>query len=175
MVKKYIYNIVFIIYIVQKNTEYRSMKKTIFVLIVGLFCISISGASASEESVNISLISASDAEYMIIPAAIDSNSVGIRTVTDTITQGETNWHAKQVNTYTQNLLIDLNWGDTSDSLRLKVYNPSNTLIGTFYDSADGQKNGRIRIYLKNSNGIPQGTWNYQVYGYSVSGVEDYTI
>jgi hypothetical protein len=62
------------------------MKKTIFVLIVGLFCISISGASASDESVNTSLISVSDAEYMIIPAAMDSNSVGIRTVTDTITR-----------------------------------------------------------------------------------------
>ena len=45
------------------------------------------------------------------------------------------------------LVIDLNWGDSTDSLRLKVYTPSGALLGTYYDNADGQTDGRIYLYI----------------------------
>ncbi|MDY0387074.1 MAG: peptidase domain-containing protein [Methanolobus sp.] len=121
------------------------------------------------------LITASqDAEYTVVPAKSD-NTITPRWVTDTITQDQTNWHDKPVSSYTTSLHIDLNWGDTSDSLRLKVYSPSKQLIGTFYDSADGAIDGRINIEIRNSNGIEIGTWYYEVYGDSVTGTEDYYI
>lgn len=139
------------------------IKKIGLLLMVMIVSISLTGATASQND-----------EYTIIPVKSDS-TVTPRWVSDTITQGETNWHDKPVSSYTTSLHIDLNWGDTSDSLRLKVYSPSNQLIGTFYDSADGVIDGRINIEIRNSNGIELGTWHAEVYGYSVSGTEDYYI
>ncbi|WP_243683827.1 hypothetical protein [Methanosarcina barkeri] len=71
--------------------------------------------------------------------------------------------------------MDLNWGDSTDSLRLRIYTPSGSLLGSYYDNADGAVNGRTRLYIKNANGIEAGTWKYQVYGYRVAGKEGYTI
>ncbi len=140
-----------------------------------LLCISVAGASTSDSEDDGSLISAADLGYKILPAESTNNDIGMKSIYDTITQGETNWHGKIISTYTQTLIINLNWGDTSDSLRLSVYNPSGSRIGTYYDSADGTKNGRIKLNIINSNGIEKGTWRYRVYGYSVSGTEDYSI
>ncbi|OJH49715.1 hypothetical protein MPF_0503 [Methanohalophilus portucalensis FDF-1] len=128
-----------------------------------MLSVSFAGATISQ-----------DGEYTIVPVKSDSN-ITPRWVSDTITQGETNWHGKSVSSYTTSLHIDLNWGDTSDSLRLKVYNPSNQLVGTFYDSSDGVIDGRINIEIRKSGGIDLGTWHYQVYGYHVTGIEDYYI
>lgn len=139
------------------------IKKIGFLLLLMLVSISITGATASQ-----------DAEYTVVPAKSD-NTTTPRWVTDTITQDETNWHSRTVSSYTPSLHIDLDWGDTSDSLRLKVYNPSNQLVGTFYDNADGAIDGRIDIDINKSGGIDIGTWHYQVYGYSVTGTEDYYI
>jgi len=47
----------------------------------------------------------------------------------------------------------LNWGDSTDSLRLKAYTPSGALLGTYYDSADGTTDGRIHLYIQNPDGI----------------------
>lgn len=73
------------------------------------------------------------------------------------------------------LVVDFNWGDSTNSLRLKVYTPSGSVLGTYYDSADGTTDGRIRLNIQNPNGIEPGTWKYEVYGYKVTGTEDYTI
>ena len=115
------------------------IKKIGFLLLLMLVSISIfiTGAAASQ-----------DAEYTVVPAKSD-NTTTPRWVTDTITQDQTNWHDKPVSSYTTSLHIDLNWGDTRDSLRLKVYSPSKQLIGTFYDSADGAIDGRIDIEIRN--------------------------
>jgi len=101
--------------------------------------------------------------------------VQIKAVFDTITQGETNWHSKYVSSSITTLDVDLNWGDSSDSLKLTIYTPDGYTLGPYYDSADGSINGRIDLDIKNSNGIATGTWNYRVYGQSVSGTETYTI
>ncbi|ATU08382.1 peptidase domain-containing protein [Methanohalophilus portucalensis] len=139
------------------------MRKIGLLLMMLMLSVSFAGATISQ-----------DGEYTIVPVKSDSN-ITPRWVSDTITQGETNWHGKSVSSYTTSLHIDLNWGDTSDSLRLKVYNPSNQLVGTFYDSSDGVIDGRINIEIRKSGGIDLGTWHYQVYGYHVTGIEDYYI
>lgn len=152
------------------------MKTIAIGFVVFLICISVTSAGASETDEEFTLVSAADLGYKIVPAkSIDRGDVGIRTVYSTITQGETNWHSVVISSYYTGLNVDLNWGDTSDSLKLYIYDPSNNCLGSFYDSADGKIDGRIKIYIYNENGIEQGTWRYRVYGYSVTGTEDYSI
>ncbi|AKB36899.1 hypothetical protein MSSAC_2309 [Methanosarcina siciliae C2J] len=75
-----------------------------------------------------------------------------------------------------NLEVDLNWGDTSDSLTLSISAPSGNNLGTFHDNDDGSANARIRLNIDPSQGyVEQGTWQFKVYGESVSGTEDYTF
>ncbi|AKB56223.1 MULTISPECIES: hypothetical protein [Methanosarcina] len=97
------------------------------------------------------------------------------TVYDSVSQGETNLHGKYVGSGLTLLAVDLNWGDSTDSLRLKIYTPSGSVLGSYYDNADGAIDGRILLNIQNSNGIEPGTWKYEVYGYRVTGTEDYTI
>lgn len=73
------------------------------------------------------------------------------------------------------LVVDLNWDNTDNSLRLKIYDPNGVEYGYFYDNADTRIDGRIYIGIRNSNGVPQGTWLYEVYGDKVTGTQDYTI
>lgn len=151
------------------------MRKIAIGFIVFLLCISIASAGTDEKDTEFSLISAEDLGYTIVPAKVDDSGIGIKTVYSTITQGETNWHSKTVSSYTESLKVDLNWGDTSDSLKLYIYDPSYHCLGTFYDSSDGTINGRITLYINNDDGIELGTWRCRVYGYSVTGTEDYSI
>jgi len=114
--------------------------------------------------------------YTVTWDNIDKESdFGVKSVWQTITQGETDWIYKNINSFTTQLHIDLNWGDTSDSIRLKVYSPDGHTFGYYYDNSDGSVNGRIQFDINNPNGIAQGKWRYEVYGLSVSGVEDYYI
>ncbi|WP_462271960.1 fimbrial protein [Methanohalophilus sp.] len=139
------------------------IRKIGLLLMVMLISVSIAAATASQDN-----------GYTIVPVKSDPTIIP-RWVSDTITQGETNWHGEIISSYTTSRHIDLNWGDTSDSLRLKVYSPSNQVIGIFYDNSDGVIDGRINIVITNSNGFELGTWNSQVYGYRVTGTEDYYI
>ncbi len=117
--------------------------------------------------------------YKVTPIKTKDNVqdgvIQIKTVFDTITQGETNWHSEYIGSYYTTLDVDLDWGDSSDSLKLTIYTADGYTLGPYYDSADGSVDGRIHLLIKNSNGIATGTWNYRVYGYSVSGTETYSI
>ena len=96
--------------------------------------------------------------------------------TQSISQGQTITHNVDVGSGVNYLEMDLNWGDTSDSLTLSVYTPSGSKLGTYNDNSDGSVNGRIRINIDPSQGyVQQGTWKFKVYGESVSGREDYTF
>ena len=143
--------------------------------IIFLLCVSVAGASATEKEADLGLISAEDLGYTIVPAKSDDGGIGVKTVTDTITQGETNWHYVDINSYYTSIHVDLNWGDTSDSLKLYIYDPDYHCLGYFYDSSDGKIDGRISLYIYNPDGVEQGRWRYRVYGYSVTGTEDYSI
>ena len=89
--------------------------------------------------------------------------------------GETNWHSKIVSTNINTLNVDLDWGDTTDSLRLKIYTPDGYVLGPYFDDDDGATDGEIDLDIYNPSGIAKGTWSYEVYGYSVVGTEDYYI
>jgi hypothetical protein len=92
----------------------------------------------------------------------------------TITQGESDWYSTYVAPGTTELLIDLNWGDSSNSLRLVIYAPD-AALGPYYDTYDGTANGRICVRIKDSVSLYPGTWRFEVYGYDVTGTEDYTF
>jgi hypothetical protein len=97
------------------------------------------------------------------------------TVYNTIQQGEYQWQYKNVNYYTELLPFDLYWGTPSNSLRLKILTPDGYLLGPYYDFSDGSSNGDIGIAITRSGGVAQGTWQTEVYGYSVSGSQSYYI
>ena len=90
-----------------------------------------------------------------------------------ITQGESDWYSLYVPAGKTELIVDLNWGDQSDSLRLMVYAPD-AVLGPYYDAYDGV-NGRIRLRIKDSVGLHPGTWQLEVYGADVTGTQSYTF
>lgn len=151
-------------------------RKILFIILATLLFLSATTATAAENlderepSSNYIVTSSHDTESGIV-----DTDIGIMTVYDSVSQGETNIHEKTVGSGLNLLVVDLNWGDSTDSLRLKVYTPSGNVLGTYYDNADGTIDGRIHLYIRNSNGIEAGTWKYQVYGYKVAGTENYTI
>lgn len=98
------------------------------------------------------------------------------TVSSSIIQGQTNWHSVVISGFYTSMSVDLNWfGVTSNSLQLTIYSPDNSIYGPYYDGDDGSIDGRIHRYVNNPNGVPQGTWYFKVYGYSVTGTQSYTI
>ena len=136
-----------------------------------LLIASFAVVSASENSTIVK-----DGGYVVEPGHnTDINSYGVRSVFATITHGATNWHTKSVSSFITSLNVDLNWGNPSNSLRLKVYSPDGYTFGPYYDSFDGSNNGRINFYINNANGIAQGTWYYEVYGDSVTGTQTYSL
>ncbi len=144
------------------------------VALILLCCISFASAAVNDKKANADIIG-QFGEYTITPANDFGGDIVIRYVYDTIMQGETNWHTKIVDTDITVLNVDLNWGDRTDSLRLKIYSPDWQYLGMYFDDADNTINGRIRINIENPNGIAKGTWHYEVYGYDVEGTEDYYI
>ncbi len=125
------------------------MSRKIFLIMLTTLLFLSSTATATTENIDKAEISSN---YIVTPA-IDTEAqtvneeMGIRTIYDTIRQGETNLHEKSVSSGLTLLVVDLNWGDSTDSLRLKVYTPSGALLGTYYDNADGQTDGRIYLYI----------------------------
>jgi hypothetical protein len=94
----------------------------------------------------------------------------------TIRQGQTNWHGKYIPSGCPGYYLDLNWGNPSNSLRLRVYGADGRIYGPFYDSSDGRIDGRILFWVTSGSGtLPPGTYYHEVYGESVYGVEDYTF
>ncbi|MCK9581462.1 MAG: peptidase domain-containing protein [Methanoregula sp.] len=136
-----------------------------------LLIVSFAVVSASENNVNVK-----DGGYTVLPGpAGNTESFGIQSVFATITQGATNWHTKSISSYITSLNVDLNWGNPSNSIRLKVYSPDGYTFGPYYDSFDGSNNGRINFYINNPNGIALGTWYYEVYGDRVTGTQTYSL
>lgn len=91
-----------------------------------------------------------------------------------ITQGETHTYSRYVSSGTASMIADLNWGDISDSLSLTLIAPDATL-GPYYDGADGQVDGRVFLRISKSPSLTAGTWWNRIYGYQVTGSEDYTF
>ncbi|MFZ3383122.1 MAG: peptidase domain-containing protein [Candidatus Methanoperedens sp.] len=118
-----------------------------------LFSATLALAAVSEEKMN----AAKTGGYTVEPANGTDGDIGIQSVYATITQGQTNWHTKDVTTFITTLNVDLNWGNPSNSLRLTIYSPDGYVLGPYFDNADGVINGRINLNIRNPNGIAKGT------------------
>jgi hypothetical protein len=143
------------------------------VTVMLLFLLLSTGCAIAEE--NSASSEPSDHSYIVKPSKSVEDPFQLLRVSDTIIQGETNWHSKTVSSYITTLDVNLNWGNTANSLKLTIYTPDGYTLGPYYDGADGSINGKIDLDITNPNGIAKGTWNYRVYGHSVSGTESYTI
>jgi hypothetical protein len=148
------------------------MSKRLGVIVMMLLLIASSaGVSASEQTTVVS-----NGGYHVEPVYdTDKNPVSIASVYSTITQSMTNWHQKTITGYVTSLNVDLNWGNPSNSLRLKIYSPDGNTFGPYYDSFDGAYDGRVNLNIINSAGIAKGTWHYEVYGNQVTGTQGYYI
>ncbi|MFA5236932.1 MAG: peptidase domain-containing protein [Methanoregula sp.] len=144
-------------------------KRLGIVALVLLVMASCAVVSASElKSVNSGTI--------ILPGnTTGSGQIHPLTVTGSVTQGQTTWQTRAVSSYITSMNVNLYWGVPANSLRLKIYSPDGSIYGPFYDNFDGATDGSINVDVINSGGIPQGTWIYEVYGYSVTGRQYYTI
>lgn len=88
-----------------------------------------------------------------------------------VTQSQTNTHQYYSSGKPQ-LNVDLYWGNTANSLTLKIVRPDGSTQGTYSDASDGTINGRISLAISN----PQdGTWTFYVTGQQVTGAQSYTL
>jgi hypothetical protein len=73
--------------------------------------------------------------------------------------------------------VDLNWGNSANSLQLMVFTADGAVLGPYYDGADSRIDGRTCLYFSKGPGttIPAGTYYLRVYGYQVTGAQSYTI
>lgn len=142
----------------------------IFVLLLTtvFFTAGITVASSEDK------VSKDNGGYVVTPGKIKPGETG-KSISSSVIQGQTNLHYNTISGFYTLLSVDLNWGTSSNSLRLKIYSPDGYTFGPFYDNYDGSTDGRIIVNIQNPNGIAQGSWRYEVYGYSVTGIESYTI
>lgn len=157
-------------------------KMLILCFIIGLIAVPTVSAENgyAENSKNKVVLDSTDKNYIVSPWIENSfdteNSVCSLRSTKSISQGQTITHYMSVGSGVNYLEVDLNWGDTSDSLTLSISTPSGRNLGTLRDNSDGSVNGRIHLNIDPSQGYAeQGTWKFKVYGESVSGTEDYTF
>jgi len=100
-------------------------RKILFIILATLLFLSATIATAAENlderepSSNYIVTPSHDTESGIV-----DTDIGILTVSDSVSQGETNLHGKYVGSGLTLLAVYLNWGDSTDSLRLKIYTPS---------------------------------------------------
>ncbi|MHC1754963.1 MAG: hypothetical protein AB9861_05940 [Methanosarcina sp.] len=156
----------------------------VLILCVVAVLLFVPSASAEEEyvvnSVTEDTLAVAGKDYIVSPwiesSSDTEDSVFSLRSTQYIVQGQTITHNINVGSGVNSLEVDLNWGDTSDSLTLSVYIPSGSKLGTYSDNSDGSVNGRIHFSIDPSQGyVEQGTWKFKVYGESVSGTESYTF
>ena len=160
----------------------KTCKILILCVIIGLMTIpAVSAEKGDSENANTKVILDSTGENYIVSPWIENpfdteNPLFSTLLSQSISQGQTITNKVNVGSGVNYLEVDLNWGDTSDSLTLSVYTPSGSKLGTYRDNSDGSVNGRIRLNINPSQGyVQQGTWKFKVYGESVSGTQSYTF
>ncbi|MBP2132148.1 opacity protein-like surface antigen [Methanomicrobium sp. W14] len=155
------------------------MKKLLIMLIATAMLVSfaaaadVSAAGAQTSNDGYTVTFANPAQSLSSAGSL--GDIHIDTVQSTIEQGETQWPSSYVSGHYTSIYISLVWQDSSNSLRLKVYAPDGHTFGYYYDDSDGSHNGKIQLTISDPDGIPEGTWYYEVYGDSVSGTESYSI
>lgn len=92
-----------------------------------------------------------------------------------IIQGQAAWYSNYIPSC-GGFFVDVNWGNSANSLQLTLYCPDGSTAGPYYDNADGIIDGRMNLYFaKQSGNVPAGTYYAKVYGYHVSGSQSYTF
>jgi len=151
-----------------------SLKKCGVVLVLLAMMVGAMTASASAATVDTKKIDDSGI-IVTFNNKLSSGTIIPMSSSGTIIQGETQWRTKVVSGFTTSLSIGLYWGNPSNSLRLKIYAPDGSLYGPFYDNCDGRLDGFIPVTLTKNSGLPTGTYYIEIYGYSVQGIQSYTI
>jgi hypothetical protein len=154
------------------------LKRGTIVLVLLVLLAGMAAASASAVKADTVKKPGSDLVFQpVSPTGVSpSGMVSPMTVSDTITQGQTKWYSKYIPPNCPGFYVDLNWGNPSNSLRLRVYAPDGRVYGPFYDSSDGRTDGRILFWVSSGSGsVPSGTYYYEVYGDRVNGVQRFTI
>jgi hypothetical protein len=102
--------------------------------------------------------------------------VSLKSPSYNIKQGNTKAFNVPVGSGVTLLDIDLNWGNSKNSLVLTSYPPGSS-SHTFNDDSSGGKDGRIVLRIKPQSGkyLKQGDWKFTVKGKAVNGTEDYTF
>jgi hypothetical protein len=148
----------------------------LFVAVIGVVVLAAPAAAAKgDDSVTVAGPGGYVVTFYKAPSKSVSGTVSMLTDYSTITQGQYNWHYRNVNYYTTSLNFYLYWGNPSNSLRLRIFTPDGYVLGPFYDSYDGMMNGATGVTVSRSGGVAQGTWTSEVYGYSVSGSQSYSM
>lgn len=97
-------------------------RKILFIILATLLFLSATTATAAENlderepSSNYIVTPSHDTESGIV-----DTDIGIMTVYDSVSQGETNLHGKYVGSGLTLLAVYLNWEDSTASLRFKIY------------------------------------------------------
>ncbi len=107
---------------------------------------------------------------LLATATASASQVGIQTVYDTITQGETGWYTRYISSST--FTVYLVWNNPSNSLTLTMYSPDGSVYGPFRDADDGRIDGRVVLTVSNAQ---TGIWVFKVYGEKVTGVQSYSF
>ncbi len=140
-------------------------------LLVSLTIVSVSAASEDPKNVT---GNGGYGGYYVMPVKNNGMNEGLTASSIYyIMQGQINLHNKYISGPGFN--VDLNWGNPTNSLRLRIFTPDGYTLGPFYDYSDGIPDGRINIYIGRDGGVAQGTYQSEVYGERVSGTEDYTF
>jgi len=135
----------------------------------------IIGLALSIPSVSAKVIEEKDGYTVTTVENAPSRLADVSALTSyTITQGQTRWHTTSVPSGATRFISDLNWGTPANSLALTLYTPDTSVLGPYYDSADGVIDGRIYLMVTRSGGLPSGTWSSKVYGSSVTGTQTYS-
>lgn len=117
-----------------------------------------------------------DSGTIVVPSAdkIPDISGGSK-AQNTIMQGQTISHTSFVLPFTTKISEYLIWDEQKADLELRIYSP-NGFIGTYTDLYDSSiRDGVINVDIINSNGLPFGTWRFDVYGKQVDGSVSYRI
>lgn len=146
-----------------------------YIIILVLLLTTAFFTASTAVALSVDKVSKDNGGYIITPGKSTLIEIGIMSISGSVNQDQMNLHYKTVSGFYLNLPVDLNWGTPSNSLRLKIYSPDGHTFGPFYDNFDDSNDGRIQVNIRNSNGIAQGIWICEVYGYSVTGIESYTI
>jgi len=141
-------------------------RKVLFVVIVAtLMLVSIVSAQNSDKNT-----------ILVIEPGYNYTQTGMSVCSvDSIMQGETDYFSKYVSPGTTQLVVDLNWGTSSNTLSLTIISPTGQ-YGPYYDGSDGIIDGRTVLSITRSGqALPSGTWSFRVYGEKVTASEDYTF